>query len=84
MINTINVFTLILLKLDCKHIKLFLNVYKNGTLVIISDNYHNLGQLLLLMIIVDIKNWAISIIVKENITVNTLISHPYYVDAYTG
>ena len=53
----------------------------------ISDNYHNIGQLLLLMIIVDIKNRAISIIVKENITVNRqnrLISHPYYVDAYTG
>ena len=35
------------------------------------------------MIIADIKNRVISIIVKE-ITVNTLISHPYYVDAYTG
>ena len=53
----------------------------------INDNYHNIGRLLLLMIIVDIKNWAISIIVKENITVNRqnlFISHPYYVDAYTG
>ena len=65
-----------------------MNVYKNVIIYIyISDNYHNIGQLLLLMIIADIKNRAISIIVKENITVNRqnrLISHPYYVDAYTG
>ena len=31
------VFTLILLKHDCKHIKLFLYVCKNGKLVIICD-----------------------------------------------
>ena len=45
----------------------------------ISDDYHNIGQLLLLLIIVDSKNWAILIIVKENITVNRqnqLIAHP--------
>ena len=67
------------------YIKLFLNVYKN--VIIYIYIYHNIGQLLLLMIIADIKNRAISIIVKENITVNRqnrLISHPYYVDAYTG
>ena len=56
MINTSIVFTLILLKLDCKYIKLFLNVYKNGKLVIISNDYHNIGRLLLLTIIADIKN----------------------------
>ena len=32
----------------------------------ISDNYHNIGQLLPLMIIANSKNWTISIIVKEN------------------
>ena len=61
---------MILLKHDCKHIELFLNVHKIGKLVILSDNYHNIGRLLPLTIIVDSKNWTISIIVKENITVN--------------
>ena len=62
-------------------------MYKNGKLIIISDDYHDIGQLLLLTITVDIKNWVISIIVIENITVNRqnwLISHPHYVDAYTS
>ena len=48
-------------------------------IVTISDNYHDMGWSLLLMIIASSKNWAISIIVKENITVNKqnrLISHP--------
>ena len=51
-----------------------------GKLAIISDNYHDIGRLLLLMIIVDSKNWTILIIVKEIITVNRqnwLIAHPY-------
>ena len=39
-------------------------------IVIISDNYHDMERLLLLMIIARSKNWMISIIVKENITVN--------------
>ena len=50
-------------------------------MVIISDNYHVIGQLLLLMIIARIKNCTILIIVKENVTVNLqnqLITHPYY------
>ena len=45
----------------------------------ISDNYHDIGQLLLLTIIVNSKNWTISIIVRENILVNwqnRLIAHP--------
>ena len=45
----------------------------------ITDNYHDVGRLLLLMIIVDSKNKTVSIIVKENITVNRqsrLIAHP--------
>ena len=45
----------------------------------ISDNYHDIGRLLLLTIIVSSKNQTISIIVKENITVNRqnrLIAHP--------
>ena len=46
----------------------------------ISDNYHDIGRLLPLTIIVGSKNWPISIIVKQNITVNRqnqLIAHPY-------
>ena len=44
----------------------------------ISDDYHDIERLLLLMIIVNSKNWTISIIVKENITVNRqLIPHPH-------
>ena len=31
-----------------------------GKLAIISDDYHNIGQLLLLTIIVDSKNWTMS------------------------
>ena len=53
---------------------------KMGKIAMISDDYHNIGRLLLLTIIVDSKNWTTSIIVKENITVNRqnqLISHPY-------
>ena len=45
----------------------------------ISDDYHDIGQLLLLTIIVNSKNWTTSIIVKEDITVNRqnrLIAHP--------
>ena len=45
----------------------------------ISDDYCNIGKLLLLTIIVNSKNWTISIIVKEDITVNRqnrLIAHP--------
>jgi len=45
--------------------------------VVISDDYHDMGQLLLLTIFIDnSKNW---IIVKENITANSqnwLIAHP--------
>ena len=51
-----------------------------GIIVMISDDYNDIGQLLLLTIIVISKNWIISIIiVKENITVNRqnrLIAHP--------
>ena len=46
----------------------------------ISDDYHDIGQLLLLTIIVKSKNLTISIIVKGNMTVNRqkrLIVHPY-------
>ena len=53
---------------------------KIGKLAIISDDYHDIGRLLLLTIIVNSKNWTILIIVKENITVNRqnrLIAHPY-------
>ena len=59
---------IILLKHDCKYIKLFLNVHKIGKTC--RDNYHNIGRLLPLTIIVGSKNWTILIIVKENITVN--------------
>ena len=51
----------------------------------ISDNYHDIGRLLILTIIVDSKNWTISIIVKENITVNRqnqFIAHPYNIRTY--
>ena len=61
---------------DYRHVKLFLNVVKN----FISDDYHDIGRLLLLMIIVNCKNWTISIIVKENIMVNRQkTAHPYTV-----
>ena len=55
---------------------------KMGNIVMISDNYHDIGRLLLLTIIVSSKNQMISIIVKENITVNRqnrLIAHPYFI-----
>ena len=45
----------------------------------ISDDYHDIGRLLLPTIIVVSKNWTISIIVKQNITVNRqnwLIAYP--------
>ena len=43
---------------------------KMGKIVMISDNYHDIGQLLLLTVTVNSKIWMISLIVKENITVN--------------
>ena len=48
-------------------------------IVMISDNYCDIGRLLLITIIVSSKNEVISIIVKEDITVNRqnrLIAHP--------
>ena len=50
-----------------------------GKIVMISDNYQDIGRLLLPMNILKRKHWTISIIVEENITVNTqnwLIAHP--------
>ena len=38
-------------------------------LVMIRANYHNIAQLLLLTIIVSSKNYTVSIIDKENITI---------------
>ena len=55
---------------------------KMRKIVMISNDYYDIGRLLLLTIIVSSKNWTISIIVKENITVNRqnqLIAHPYLV-----
>ena len=55
---------------------------KMRKIAMISDNYCDIGQLLLLTIIVSSKNWTISIIFKENITVNRqnqLITHPYFI-----
>ena len=49
-------------------------------IAMVSDNYHDIGQILLLTIIGDSKNWTILIIAKENITVNRqnwLIALPY-------
>ena len=43
---------------------------KMGKIVMTSDDYCDIGRLLLLMIIVGSKNWTISIIVKEDIMVN--------------
>ena len=46
----------------------------------ISDDYHNIVQSLLLTIIFSSENWTIPIIVKENITVNRqnrLTANPY-------
>ena len=39
----------------------------------ISDDYHDIGRLLFLAVIVNSKNCTILIIVKENITVIRLI-----------
>ena len=50
-----------------------------GKVVMISDDYHDIGRLLLITIIASSKNCTISIIVKQNITVNRqnrLIAHP--------
>ena len=50
-----------------------------GKVVMISDDYHDIGRLLLIMIIASSKNCAVSIIVKQNIMVNRqnwLIAHP--------
>jgi len=47
--------------------------------LVICANYHDITQLLLLMIIVSSKNYMISIIGKENIMINRqnwLIAHP--------
>ena len=55
---------------------------KMRKIAMISDDYCDIGRLLLLTIIVSSKNWTISIIVKENITVNRqnrLIAHPYFI-----
>ena len=49
-IITVIVSTLFLLKTNYKHVKLFLNVCKN---FMKSDNYQDIGQLLLHMIIVN-------------------------------
>ena len=51
-------------------------------LITISADYHDITQLLPLMIIVIGKNCTISIIDKQNITVNRqnrLIAHPYLI-----
>ena len=74
---------LFLVKIDHKQdkqVKLFSNVCRNGKIVMISDNYYDIGRLLLLTIIVSNKNCTILITVKENITVDRqkwLIFHPY-------
>jgi len=47
--------------------------------LVIHADYHDIAQLLLLMIIVSSKNYMILIIGKENITINRqnwLIDHP--------
>ena len=56
---------------------------KLGKVVMISDDYPNIGQLLLPTIIASNKNCTILINVKENITVNWpnwLIVYPYTVE----
>ena len=55
-----------------------LNITK---LLMISASYHDITRSLLLVIIVSSKNYTISIIGKENITVNRqnwLIAHPHF------
>ena len=59
MIITIIVSTLLLLKTDCKHVKLFLGMCKMGKLVMISDDYHDIRRLLLLTIVVSSNNFTI-------------------------
>jgi len=57
-------------------LKMCLNI---ATKLVIHANYHNIVQLLLLTIIISSKNYMISIIGKENITINRqnwLIAHP--------
>ena len=52
---------------------------KIGKIAMINDDYCDIERLLLLTIIVSSKNWTISIIVKEDITINRqnrLIAHP--------
>ena len=61
-----------LLKTDYIHVKLFLNVHKNGKNCYdkrLLSRYWTI-IVLLLMITVNSKNWTISIIVKQNIMVN--------------
>jgi len=41
-----------------------------GKTVMISDDYQDIGRLLLPTIIVKSKHWMISIIFEENITIN--------------
>ena len=58
--------------------KLSINVSKHSKFVMVSVNYHDITQLLLLTIIIS-ENYTISIIDKGNITVNRqnrLIAHP--------
>ena len=47
-------------------------------------DYYDIVQLLLLTIIVNSKNWMISIIVKENRTVNQSVAHPYGIYGSNG
>ena len=44
------------LKTDYKRVKLLLNVYKNKKIVMMNNDYQDIGQLLLLMIIGSSKN----------------------------
>ena len=46
------------LKTDYKHVRLFLKLCKNGKIAIISDDYHDIGQLLLLSIITILDNYC--------------------------
>ena len=54
------VFTPFLLKTNYKCVKLFLNVSKNEKIVMISDDYHDIGRLLLITIIASSKNRLLS------------------------
>ena len=64
---TITDLPVLILKTVCKCISLSTNVSKHCTTGAI---YHDIAQLLLLTIIVSDKNYTISIIDKENITIN--------------